>query len=410
MRNRLSLALAVCYLFTGVVFAEDAAPEIHWEKIVLSSEFHSEGAAFGDFNHDGQIDVEAGGDWWEGPDFKTKHTFADYPKIDPHTYSNDFLSFTHSFKNDGWDDIIIVSWPGKETSWYENPRGKSDGLWTRHIVFKETDDESPTFTDLFKNGKPVLVCGSEGTNKEGGRLGYAQPNDDDPAKPWTFHAISPRSKRFFRYLHGLGVGDVNGDGRNDILMADGWFEQPADLSGDPLWKFHPATFFDKGYGEGGAQMYVYDVNGDGRPDVITSLQAHGHGLAWFEQKPDGSFEKHLIMGSKPEENDQGVVFSQLHGMAVGDINGDGLMDIVTGKRWWAHGPLGDIDPAGKPVLYWFQLVREGDGKVKFVAHEIDDNSGVSTEVNVCDIHHDHHPAILVSNKRGTFLFLQETGG
>ena len=84
-------------------------------------------------------------------------------------------------------------------------------------------------------------------------------------------------------------------------------------------------------------MYVYDVNGDGRNDVITSLQTHGVGLAWFEQKPDGSFEKHVIMGSKPSDNAQGVQFSQLHGMAMIDIDGDGLDDIVVGKRWWGTG-------------------------------------------------------------------------
>ena len=146
-------------------FAADApATQVTWKKIHLADEFYAEGAAFGDFNHDGQQDVTAGGFWWEGPDFKIKHQFADYPKIDPHTYSNDFLTFTCSFKNDGWDDIIIVGYPGKETYWYENPRARATGSGLNTSGFAETDDESPVFSDLFKNGKPVLVCGSEGTN------------------------------------------------------------------------------------------------------------------------------------------------------------------------------------------------------------------------------------------------------
>ena len=91
-----------------------------------------------------------------------------------------------------------------------------------------------------------------------------------------------------------------------------------------------------------------------------------------------------------------------------DINGDGLPDLITGKRWWAHGPLGDVDTNGAPVLYWFQLVRHPDGTAEFVPHLIDDNSGVGTQVTACDINRDHHPAVLVGNKRGTFLFLQET--
>src|SRR5581483_7305021 len=141
----------------------------------------------------------------------------------------------------------------------------------------------------------------------------------NPDKPWTWHSISPENKGLQRFTHGIGVGDVNGDGKPDLLEKDGWWEQPASLEGDPEWKFHPVKFFDK---DGSAQMYTFDVNGDGRPDVITSLDAHGYGLAWFEQKADGSFEKHKIIGSKAEENPQGVHFSQLHAVVLADINGD----------------------------------------------------------------------------------------
>src|SRR5205814_1267080 len=109
---------------------------------------------------------------------------------------------------------------------------------------------------------------------------------------WVFHAVSPKAG-FQRFTHGLGVGDVSGDGRVDLLEHTGWWEQPASLEGDSLWVKHPADF-----GEGGAQMYAYDVDGDGVSDVVTSLQAHRYGLAWFKQMKDGKFEKHLIIGSK----------------------------------------------------------------------------------------------------------------
>jgi len=410
----------VLALFASVAHAADpvspAASPVTWKKIVLADKFYGEGAAFGDFNHDGVQDVTAAGFWWEGPDFKVRHQFADYPATDPHNSTKDFLTFTCSLKNDGWDDIIIITGSGADTSWYENPRGTSDGKWVRHKVFNDTEYEAATMWDLFGNGKPVLVCASEGKDPQGARLGYAQPDYSDPAKAWAWHPISAHSKKFSPPRHGLGVGDVNGDGRNDIVMADGWLEQPASVEGDPEWKFHPAQFFDKGteegggHGNGGAQMFVYDVNGDGRNDVVTSLQSHGYGLAWFEQKPDGSFEKHLIMGSKASDNAQGVVFSQLHGLTVADIDGDGLPDIITGKRWWARGPLLDPEPNATPVLYWFQLVRHSDGKADYVAHQIDDAGGGSTQIGAKDIHNDHHPAIVVANKRGIFLYLQETPG
>ncbi|HET6247032.1 MAG TPA: VCBS repeat-containing protein, partial [Tepidisphaeraceae bacterium] len=280
------------------------------------------------------------------------------------------------------------------TSWYENPRGKgSEGHWTRHKVFDKTDNESPTFSDLLGTGKPVLICST------GGKMGYALPDYAAPEKPWTFHPISPK-KGYQRFTHGLGFGDVNADGRNDILVHDGWYEQPAKLDGDPEWVFHKADF-----GPGGAQMHVYDVNGDGRPDVITSLEAHGFGLAWFEQKGDGSFEKHLIVGSKASENPQGVEFSQPHAVDLIDINGDGLKDIVTGKRFWAH--TTDVEANAPAVLYWFELKRGPDHKVQWIAHLIDNDSGVGTQVIAKDINHDKRPAIVVGNKKGTFVFIQQ---
>ena len=128
---------------------------------------------------------------------------------------------------------------------------------------------------------------------------------------------------------------------------------PQSLDGDPEWVKHPFNF-----GSGGAQMYAYDVNGDGKNDVITSLEAHGYGLAWFEQIKDDkgeiSFKQHLIMGKLPQDNKYGVKFSQPHAVDLVDMNGDGLKDIVTGKRWWAHAG-GDPEVNNPAVLYWFEL-------------------------------------------------------
>jgi hypothetical protein len=395
MRPRFALALLP---FT--LAAADGTPATY-HKQQLSDQFFSEGACFGDFNHDGKMDVASGPYWYAGPDFKQRHEFYPASSYDPLKYSDNFFAFAHDFNGDGWSDILVLGFPGVDASWFENP-GEKGGTWRRHVVFLPVDNESPTFGDVLKNGQPVLLCMSAG------RLGYASFDAKDAGRPWTWHAISPVVPGWQRFTHGLGFGDLNGDGRNDILEKDGWWEQPASLAGDPVWKKHPFTFAS---GHGSSQMYVYDVNGDGKADVITCRDPHGYGLTWYEQTrgADGAigFKEHAILSTKPDEKMNGVQFSQLHAVALADMDGDGLLDIVTGKRWWAHGPKGDPDPMGTPVLYAFLLRRGAGGEVRYEAKPIDDASGIGTQLVVEDVNRDGRPDIVVGNKRGTFVFISK---
>ena len=157
-------------------------------------------------------------------------------------------------------------------------------------------------------------------------------------------------------------------------------------------------------------MYAYDVNGDGLNDIITSLEAHGFGLAWYEQYREGSdirFREHVFMNKAPEDNPYGVKFSEVHAIDLVDMDGDGVKDIVAGKRFWSHGRTGDPDRNDAAVLYWFKLVRNADHSVDFVPHLIDDQSGVGTQVVAADINGDGLPDTVVGNKRGTFVHLQQ---
>jgi len=197
----------------------------------------------------------------------------------------------------------------------------------------------------------------------------------------------------------------------DLLEKEGWWEHPKSLADDPLWVCHKFAFNPNSHG--GAQMYAYDVNGDGLNDVITSFAAHGYGLVWYEQvKQEGeiTFKEHVVLNTeqKPIPNQYGVTFSQLHAVDLVDMDNDGLKDIVTGKRFWAHGAHGDADPNAPAVLYWFKLVRNKDKTAEFIPYLIDSDSGVGTQVVARDVTGDKKPDIVVGNKKGTFVLIQET--
>jgi hypothetical protein len=374
-----------------LVLAASTQAEEHivrtWKKIKVTDKFYAEGANAGDFNKDGKMDIVAGPFWFEGPDFTKSHLYTEEKAYDPKNYSKNFFAFCWDINKDGWTDIIIYGFPGEDVSWYENPQGK-DGPWTRHKVIDKLDNESPQFVDVNGDGIPDVVGSTEG------KLGYWTISD------WKFHPISPKGG-YQRFTHGLGIGDVNGDGKMDFLEANGWWEQPKSLEGDPEWVLHKEKF-----GKGGAQMYAYDVNGDGLADIITSIEAHRNGLSWFEQLKEGGFKEHVIVGAKPEDNKYGITFSQMHAIDLVDMDGDGLKDIVTGKRYWAHGPGGDVDPSAPAVLYWFKLVRGKDG-VDWVPFKIDDDSGVGVQVIATDLNGDKYPDVVVGNKKGIFVHIGE---
>lgn len=389
MRNQ-SFALSIVVLVQLLSACDTSyvngqtSDKVHFKKITLATEFISEGVAVADVNKDGRMDIVAGTFWFEAPTWK-RHEI-DPGKIYKTTeYSNTFLDFTMDVNHDGWVDLVRIPTPGEAATWYENPKN-AKGYWKEHKLFHSIGNESPALYDIDADGVPDLVCADSKNKKVVWLSASANPNDTS----WTRHIISNDSLRGTdRYTHGLGFGDMNDDGRTDVVMHQGWWEAPVNRKQED-WIFHRADL-----GEECSQMYIMDLDGDGDMDVI-SASAHHYGIWWHEQVKDGDSIRwiHHEIYNK---------FSQSHGVALADLNGDGHPDLVTGKRYYAHN--GHDPGAEEPAfLYWFEYKP---GKVpSWIPHEIDNNSGVGLQVVVKDVNKDGLMDIVESNKKGVYLFEQ----
>ena len=383
---------------TKTGLAEDSADS--WHRYKISKLFHGEGGTLADLDADGHCDVVSGYQVFFGPDFQQTAKLFDSNPYNINGYSEYFFDFHYDIDADGDQDILVVGFPGAASHWYRNP-GKDAarrGLWERFTVLDVTDNESPMFEDITGDGRPELLCCN------GGHFGYAEI-PENPTTSWTFHAVS-ESGPYQRFTHGIGFGDVNDDGFKDMLSKDGWWQNPGrDGSNLPSksWGFHPVAFS----GPGGAQMHAVDLDGDGVTEVITSLAAHAYGLAVYKKtKGDSDYrwDRIDVMTDRIENSPTGLAISQLHAVAVADIDRDGKLDIVTGKRFWAHN---GNDPGENelPMLVWFKPIVVSGG-LKFEPHVIDQDSGVGTQVTVEDADGDGKLDILCSSKRGVVLMTQ----
>lgn len=389
-------ALLLCALSLGISesYAQKnkKAREVSFEKSVLTTRFISEGASIGDVNKDGKMDVLSGAYWFEAPSWTPREIAKPDTFVVNGSYSNAFLNFAMDVNQDGWVDLVRIDWPGKAAMWHENPKNKS-GHWPAHLVHTSVGNESPLLVDMDGDGRLDLLC-NDPTLKQ--VIWLKSPSKKGDTKWEKFIISTDPDNATHMYTHGLGYGDINGDGRKDVIVKNGWWEGPAAGAGkypkDQVWKFHPTEISKEC-----AQMYVMDLNGDGLNDVISS-SAHDYGMWWHEQGKDANGNMTWTHHEIDMSN------SQTHGLALQDMNGDGHPDLVTGKRYFAHNghDPGEFEPA---MTYWYAYKP---GKVPtWTRHTVDNDAGAGLHVTIGDLNKDGLPDIISANKKGVFIFKQK---
>lgn len=365
----------------------DRGQDIPFKKTVLFTDFVSEGVAVGDVNRDGLTDVMAGPFWFQAPNWVRHEIYEPKLYVPEKEWSNSMLNFSLDVNQDGWIDFIRVDFPGKAVYWHENPKGKV-GHWKEHMIHETVGNESPIFVDVDGDGRKDILCGDVSDKQMIWLKAPTSSND----LTWEKFSISlPGTPGSENFSHGLGYSDMNGDGKSDVIIREGWWENP----GDPTqsnWKWYPSNL-----GEPVSHMYAYDFNQDGGMDVFAA-SAHERGIWWYENEGDGSnqrFIRHLLTDE----------MSETHAVAFEDLNGDGKKDFITGKRYYAHmrEGTGALEPA---YLYWFEYIP-GEHP-EWLAHQIDDDSGVGLNVVVEDINQDGLVDVVIANKKGVFVFEQMT--
>ena len=359
-------------------------PSLRFEKKVLSLERYESAGVF-DVDNDGVLDIVCGAYWYRGPDFQQKFKIGDVRAEGE--YYDDFSTIAMDVNGDGFTDFITGGWWGNTLRWRENPLIKGDPAktWNEHIIAEVGNVETTRAWDVDGDGQLEIV-----PNTPGGPQRFFKLITDNGKGAGKF-------KEFIAYPkqsgHGIGFGDVDNDGRGEIILHNGYLKAPADPLSGP-WTFLPA--FELGCAS--CSVIVADVNKDGVNDLIVG-QAHGYGLDWYEQRiigGQGGQSKWIKHPIDPYN-------SQYHDLIWTDLDGDGECELVTGKRFRAHcgRDPGEYDPPG---IYYFKWNGESFSKQIIDYGPIGTGKGCGIHFQVVDIDGDGRKDIVAPGKDGLCLY------
>lgn len=350
------------------------ADDLEFRKIVINADsLYSAAVAF-DVDHDGDIDIVGGGLWYEAPTWKP-HKVRDVEII--RGMPDGFAAQPYDVNHDGWMDFFEVNWRSKSIKWIEHP-GKSLGEWTAHLVAEPGGMESGRLYDVDGDGNLDLV-----------------PNGVQWAAWWNLVPKDGGTELIRREWpqeaagHGFAFGDVNGDGRNDMVSSKGWLEAPEDrIHGE--WKWHGE--FDLGR-RVSVPFLVQDVDSDGDNDLIYS-DAHGYGLYWQEQIRDG--------GQRTwRRREIDTSWSQGHFLLWEDLDQNGRSEVIGGKRYMAHG---GADPGAEDTLSIYRYEYDPETR-KWERWTIERGNGVGfgLDAKAVDIDADGDLDLVAPGRSGLYL-------
>jgi len=375
MKMKLAFLLGSCLVTNGLEAVEKGL-QFKTQKLYVDC---NEACEIADYNKDGILDISAGRNWFPGPDY-VAHSLREISEFGK-DYQENNAELAMDVDKDGWLDVVSTAFQSNEVLWFKNPGEPNlsyGKLWEKKKLGDiQSKNEIVLFEDLDNDGELDLISNSWVATVP---LVIAKLNAGVVAI--RLNTVGPKNG------HGIGYGDINGDGRKDILFQDGWYEQPEKSPFQDNWTYHA----DWTYKYASCPMIVADLNGDGRNDVIRG-NGHDYGLVWLEQlePKEGvtQWQEHLVDDS----------FSQLHSLAWFDLDGDGQEELVTGKRVRAHS---GSDKGGKEegVMYYYTWSKETK---TFQRYPIGVFIGTGLHIKHADLNKNGLQDIVVSGKSGTFI-------